>query len=268
MARILAISSHVVRGNVGLAATVPALQSLGHEVWALPTVLLASRPGLGRLSRYELPEADLSGMLAALQADGCWPMLDAVFTGYFPAPAAVCVAADAIVRMKAAKPSLLVCIDPILGDAGRLYAGRLYVGQETAEAIRDRLVPLADVATPNLFELGWLTGTPAETATDIVRSACSFGPAMVVVTSAAHTAAGVGTLLVVRGSISEHQTRTRSAIPNGAGDVLAGLFLGRLLRGEPAEAALRASLASLDQVLAASEGQPVLNLGALHRDPT
>jgi pyridoxine kinase len=220
------------------------------------------------LSRYELPEADLSGMLAALQADGCWPMLDAVFTGYFPAPAAVCVAADAIVRMKAAKPSLLVCIDPILGDAGRLYAGRLYVGQETAEAIRDRLVPLADVATPNLFELGWLTGTPAETATDIVRSACSFGPAMVVVTSAAHTAAGVGTLLVVRGSISEHQTRTRSAIPNGAGDVLAGLFLGRLLRGEPAEAALRASLASLDQVLAASEGQPVLNLGALHRDPT
>ena len=49
MARILAISSHVVRGNVGLAATVPALQSLGHEVWALPTVLLASRPGFGRL---------------------------------------------------------------------------------------------------------------------------------------------------------------------------------------------------------------------------
>ncbi len=165
--------------------------------------------------------------------------------------------------MKAANPSLLVCVDPILGDAGRLY-----VGQETAEAIRDRLVPLADVATPNLFELAWLTGTPAETATDIVRSACNFGPAMVVVTSAAHTAAGVGTLLVVRGSISEHQTRTRSAIPNGAGDVLAGLFLGRLLRGEPAEAALRASLASLDQVLAASEGQPVLNLAAFHRAPT
>ena len=108
MARILAISSHVVRGHVGLAATVPALQSLGHEVWALPTVLLASRPGLGRLSRHELPAAGSAAMLAALEADGCWPMLDAVFTGYFPSPAAVCVAADAIARMKAAKPSLLV----------------------------------------------------------------------------------------------------------------------------------------------------------------
>ena len=118
-----------------------------------------------------------------------------------------------------------MCVDPILGDAGRLY-----VAQETAEAIRDRLVPLADVATPNLFELTWLTGMPARRAAEIVRSACNLGPATVVVTSASHTPAGVGTLLVVRGSISEHQTRTRSAIPNGAGDVLAGLFLGRLLR--------------------------------------
>ena len=60
MARVLAISSHVVRGTVGLAATVPALQWLGHEVWALPTVLLASRPGLGRFVRHEVPAPDLA----------------------------------------------------------------------------------------------------------------------------------------------------------------------------------------------------------------
>ena len=152
MARILAISSQVVRGHVGLAADVPALQSLGHEVWALPTVLLASRPGLGRLQRYELPQPDLAAMLEALEADGCWPTLDAVFTGYFPSPGSVQVAAEAIARVKAANPRVLVCVDPILGDAGRLY-----VAQETAEAIRDRLIPLADIATPNLFELTWLT---------------------------------------------------------------------------------------------------------------
>jgi pyridoxine kinase len=258
MARILAISSHVVRGQVGLAATVPALQSLGHEVWALPTVLLASRPGLGRLHRYQLPQTELADMLAALESDGCWPMLDAVFTGYFPSAAAVGVAAHAIARIKAANPSLITCVDPILGDVGRLY-----VAQETAEAIRDRLIPLADIAMPNLFELTWLTRAAAETATEVVRSACSLGPTTVVVTSVAHSPAGVGTLLVVRGVISEHHTRVRSAIPNGPGDVLAGLFLGHLLRSEPAESALRASLASLDRVLAASEGKPVLDLAAL-----
>jgi pyridoxine kinase len=263
MARILAISSHVVRGTVGLAATVPALQSLGHEVWALPTVLLASRPGLGRLSRYALPEAHLAGMLAALEGDGCWPMLDAVFTGYCPSPTAVRVVAEVIPRIKAAHPSLLVCVDPIIGDAGRLY-----VAQETAEAIRDRLLPLADIAMPNLFELTWLTGSPATTPAEVVQAACRLGPPMVVVTSAAHSAAGIGTLLAVRGSISEHLRRTRQGIPNGAGDVLAGLFLGHLLRREPAEAALRASLASLDDVLAASEGRPVLDLTALRPAPT
>ena len=84
MATVLAISSHVVRGHVGLAATVPALQRLGHEVWALPTALLASRPGLGKLVRFDLPHDDLGAMLSALEADGCWASLDAVLTGYFP----------------------------------------------------------------------------------------------------------------------------------------------------------------------------------------
>ena len=263
MARILAISSQVVRGQVGLAANVPALQSLGHEVWALPTVLLASRPGLGRLQRYELPQPDLTAMLEALEADGCWPTLDAVFTGYFPSPGSVQVAAEAIARVKAANPRVLVCVDPILGDAGRIY-----VAQETAEAIRDRLIPLADIATPNLFELTWLTGLRAESTVEVVQAACKLGPPTVAVTSASHTDAGVGTLLVVRGAISEQQSRTRSAIPNGAGDVLAGLFLGRLLKDEPAQAALAASLVSLDRVLAASQGQPVLDLFALNPKPS
>src|SRR6185503_20515276 len=102
MAKVLAISSHVVRGHVGLDATVPALQHLGHEVWALPTVLLASRPGLGRLVKHEVPPRELGAMLAALEADGCWKSLDAVLTGYFPSPQSVLVAAQAVARIKAA----------------------------------------------------------------------------------------------------------------------------------------------------------------------
>ena len=121
MARVLAISSHVVRGHVGLAATVPALQSLGHEVWALPTVIVASRPGLGRMARHEPPATGLADMLAALEADGCWPSLDAVLTGYFASPEAVAAAAQAIRRIRAVNPRALVLVDPVLGDAGRLY---------------------------------------------------------------------------------------------------------------------------------------------------
>ena len=101
MAKVLAISSHVVRGTVGLDATVPGLQWLGHEVWALPTVQLATRPGLGRIEKREVTGAELAATLAALEADGCWPMLDAVLTGYFAGPGAVAAAADAIGHIKA-----------------------------------------------------------------------------------------------------------------------------------------------------------------------
>ncbi len=114
----------------------------------------------------------------------------------------------------------------------------------------------------------WLTGLRTESAVEVVQAACKLGPPTVAVTSASHTDAGVGTLLVVRGAISEQQSRTRNAIPNGAGDVLAGLWLGRLLQHEPPEAALAASLLSLDRVLAASEGRPMLELSALHPQPS
>jgi len=259
MAIVLAISSHVARGHVGLAATVPALQRLGHEVWAVPTVLLASRPGLGRLARHERLPADLARALAALEADGCWGALDAVLTGYFPSPQSVAVAADAVRRIREARPTVPVLVDPILGDAGRLY-----VAEPTAAAIRDQLLPLATVATPNLFELAWLTGTSIGAPADAVATARRLGPQAVLVTSATETQERISTLLVTAQEAVERFSLRRDGLPNGAGDLLAGLLLGHALNGRSLEAALDASLAGLDRVLAASAGRAVLALSALN----
>jgi pyridoxine kinase len=259
MARVLAISSHVVRGHVGLAASVPALQSLGHEVWALPTVMVASRPGLGRAVRHKLPAVNLAEMLAALEADGCWPSLDGVLTGYFAAPEAVAATAQAIRRIQAANPRVLVLVDPVLGDAGRLY-----VSPEVAEAIRRELVPLATIATPNLFELHWLAGTTPADIAAVQQAAERLGPPMVVVTSTAETEADVATLLISGRERIERSARKHPGIPNGAGDLFAGLLLGHLLKAQAGAAALDAALADLERVLAASAGREVLQLAALN----
>jgi len=258
MAKVLAISSHVTRGAVGLAATVPGLQHLGHEVWALPTVLLASRPGLGRLVKRMVPAEDLAGMLSALEADGCWSSLDAVFAGYFPSSEGVTAAARAIAGIKAAKPGIPVLIDPVIGDSGRLY-----VAEATAGAIRDALLPLATIATPNAFELSWLTGFAPRTLEETAQTARRLGPPTVIVTSASETQRGVSTLLVNGDTVLEREMPRRDGIPNGAGDLFAGLFLGHLLEAQALEAALQASLANLDRVLAASEGCDVLQLSFL-----
>jgi pyridoxine kinase len=260
MARILAISSLVARGNVGLAATVPALQFLGHEVWALPTVLLASRPGLGRRALRETPPDYLSAVLAAWQSDGCLGSLAAVFAGYFPSASSVAAAAEMISAVKAASPDALVLVDPILGDGGALY-----VAPETAEAVRRQLVPLASVACPNRFELGWLTGEAPATLDAVAGAARRLGPARVIVTSAAESVETVTTLLVGQDVTLARKLPRRGAVPNGAGDVFAGLFLGRLLQQHSLIAALDDSLADLDRVLSASEGRAVLQLSALQR---
>ena len=51
---IIVISSHVVRGTVGNRAAVFALETLGHPVWAVPTVILPWHPGHGPSRRIAI----------------------------------------------------------------------------------------------------------------------------------------------------------------------------------------------------------------------
>ncbi len=257
MGRVLAISSQVARGNVGLAATVPALQGLGHEVWAVPTVLLASRPGLGSLVKFPVPAPELAALLAGLERDGGAGLLDAVFAGYFPSPLAVSTAAAAIRRLKAAKSELIVLVDPILGDADHLY-----VAAETAAAIRDELLPLASVATPNLFELAWLLGCAAAEIRDVPAAARRLAVPAVIVTSSGSSKQAVFSAMVTASEAIQCALSRRDGIPNGAGDVFAGLLLGHWLKAAGAQA-FRRALADLEPVLAASEHRAVLDLGTL-----
>ena len=197
-------------------------------------------------------------MLAALEADGCWKSLDAVLTGYFPSPQSVLVAAQAVARIKAANARATILVDPVLGDTGGLY-----VAQTTAEAIRDALLPLAGIATPNLFELSWLTGARIGHPVDVPPAARRLSAPTVIVTSAWQSPQAVGTMLIARDLRLERETPKRPDIPNGAGDLFAGLFLGNLLLYGDHTAALDGSLATLDRVLEESSGHDVLQLTAL-----
>ena len=152
MARVLALSSHVGFGSVGLAAIVPGLQSLGHEVIAVPTVVLSNHPGYGPFSGERVSAAMVGQMMDALDANGWLETIDAVLTGYLPAAEHVTAAKAAVARVRAENPGALYVCDPVFGDE----PGGLYLDEATADAIGQHLIPLCDVATPNLFELAWL----------------------------------------------------------------------------------------------------------------
>lgn len=242
---VLVISSHVARGSVGNRAAVFALETLGFPVWAAPTVILPWHPGHGPATRIVPAPEQFRGFMEDLVHAPWTGELGAVLTGYLGDPSQAGAVADLVGALRKGNPGLMHVCDPVIGDRTGLY-----VPEATAEAIRDRLLPLADIATPNRFELEWLAGRRLDTNTDILRAAADLGPARLLVTSAhAMMADATANLLVTpkRALLAEH--RLVAHAPNGPGDLTAALFLARLLLGEDEGRALEKATAAVFEVL-------------------
>ncbi|WP_062226554.1 pyridoxal kinase PdxY [Aureimonas frigidaquae] len=247
---VIAISSHVVRGTVGNRAMVFALESLGFPVWSVPTVTLPWHPGHGPSTRLVPDDAGFAGLMRDLAASPKLREVGGLVTGYFGSPAQVEEAARLIEALKAVNPAAIVACDPVLGD-GTDSGAHLYQPVETLAAIRDRLLPLADIATPNRFELQFLTGLELTTNVHLIEAAAALGPRLTVVTSAfPMLRGGIGNLLVdgFAATLAEH--RRIEGAPNGMGDLTAAVFLARTLSGASPEKALQATTAAVFEILA------------------
>ena len=243
---VIVISSHVVRGSVGNRAAVFALESLGYPVWALPTVVLPWHPGHGPSTRLTFGESEFDHAIDDLIGAPWLGEVKAVLTGYFGNAAQPRAVARLVRALRARDPDLLYVCDPVMGDVGGLY-----LGEETAVAIRDALIPLASVATPNRYELEWLVGARLSTNAEIMEAALSLGPSRMLVTSAVPMMAGGTGNLYLSGKhalLAEH--RLIDNPPNGLGDLTSALFLARLLAGVPEERALQLTTASVFEILA------------------
>lgn len=260
MARIFVISSQVVRGAVGISIIEPALRRLGHEVLALPTVLLSSHPGHALSAGLWLPPERLAAMVEALDANGWLAGLDAVLTGYLPSRDHVLLAGSAIERIRRASPDVLVVCDPVLGDDPK----GLYIDRAAAEAIRDDLLPRATLATPNRFELAFLTGRTVAGIDDAARALmclpCGGGVATSIPAAAA---SGLANVAALDDCIAATRVVRRDVAPHGTGDLLAAVLLHGLVAGDAPAAALARATAATDAALDASAGQDVLRLPAV-----
>ena len=260
---IVSISSQVAYGHVGNCAAVPALQALGFEVLALPTVLLAHHPGHRPPRGRVLPVDEIAALLDGIDEVGALARACGLLTGYLGLPGTATVAADAVARLRRYNPNALYLCDPVIGDNGRVY-----VRDGVEQAIREHLLPLADVVTPNHFELERLSGRPASTLEQVVRAArmlVTSGPKVVVVTSVQHEQTGteqVETLAVTADTVWAVASPRLARVPNGGGDLLAAILLGRLAMGNSLPDALGHAVSAVHVVLRASEGEPELRLVA------
>lgn len=243
---VIVVSSHVARGSVGNRGVVFALETLGHPVWAVPTVILPWHPGHGRATRIVPDPAQFASLMKDLERARWLGEVGAVLSGYLGDPGQAEAVASLVRTVRARNPRALYVCDPVLGDSGGLY-----VPQETAAAIRDLLIPIADIATPNRFELEWISGAKLDDLRSVIDAALDAGPRSMLVTSAPAMLAGsIGNLLLTSSDalLAEHRLIERP--PNGLGDLIAAIYLARLLAGQPIAKALQSATASVFEILA------------------
>src|SRR5690606_33844391 len=114
---------------------------------------------------------DFSAFLGELENAPWLGEVAAVLSGYLGEAEQAGAVASLVAAVKRKNRKALYLCDPVIGDREGLY-----VPESTASAIRDRLIPLADIATPNRYELAWLDGRKLDTVQEVVSAARRAGP--------------------------------------------------------------------------------------------
>jgi pyridoxine kinase len=253
----LSIQSAVAYGHVGKSAAVFPLQRLGHEVWPVYTVTFSNHTGYGAWRGPLIPPDDVREVVTGIEERGALAEVDLVLSGYQGSEGIGDVVLDAVDRVRTANPDARYACDPVMGNA----RSGCFVAPAIPVLIRERVVPKADIVTPNQFELGFLVGreddTP-QTVDEIVATADrvrEMGPETVLVTSVEHADREADTIGMMAGTGDGAwlvETPRLSMKANGSGDVTAALFSAWLLEGGAPVAALEQTTGAVFGLLRAT----------------
>lgn len=240
--KVLSIQSAVAYGHVGNSAAVFPLQRIGVEVLPVYTVNFSNHTGYGAWRGPLIAPEDVAAVITGIEERGVFDQIDVVLSGYQGSDGIGDVIIDAVARVKAANPDAVYACDPVMGNA----KSGCFVAPAIPVLLRERVVPVADIITPNQFELGFLTGTEPRTIDETLASADAaraMGPRTVLVTSVERPDREPDTIEMMLVDDSGAWIVQTPLIPmkaNGSGDVTAALFTAHYRQaGDPADALAR-----------------------------
>jgi pyridoxine kinase len=249
---ILSIQSSVAYGHVGNSAVTFPLMRMGVEVWPVITVHFSNHTGYESWRGPLLSPTDLRDVVRGIDERGVLGEVDAVLSGYQGREDIGAMILDAVALVKQRNRAAIYCCDPVLGDEDR----GSYVRPGIAEFMRQRVVPAAQIITPNQFELTALTGLPVVTMEDVLQAADaarSLGPEIVLITSVVRRDGPPDTIDMVAVDSDGAWLVSTPRLPRsftGSGDVTAATFLVAMLRKWDLAAALAHTAAVVYGLLA------------------
>ena len=166
------IQNTVGMGFIGNQAVFAIANALGARVISAPTSYASAHGGFSGRSSWIADPQQFRKDVAFLVSH----QPELLIVGYVPRPNIADIIATQLTDYKG-----VVLLDPVIGD----YQKGLYVTSETARAIRDYLLPIAQIVTPNRFEAEVLLGLGGEAASEhaFLNGIFDLGPQAVIITS-------------------------------------------------------------------------------------
>lgn len=233
--RVLSVQSHVVRGYVGNKSATFPLQVLGFEVDSINSVQFSNHTGYEHWKGQVLTADELHVLYEGIKLNKV-NHYDYVLTGYTRDVSFLESVVDIVEELKGANPNLVYVCDPVMGDNGAMY-----VPEALLPVYRDKVVPVANIITPNQFEAELLTGRKISTEKDAVEAMDQLhemGPDTVVLTSSDLLSSlgdqylvALGSHVTVKADGTKEKQLIRMDIPKvdavfvGTGDLFAAMLL-------------------------------------------
>lgn len=266
MKQILLINDVVGHSHVGMVAMHPILTYMGHQTFNLPTALVSNTLDYGHFNVLETTEY-MRGVLPVWQQLGF--RFDAVCTGLMFSEEQARLVADYCARLSAEGSTIFV--DPIMGDAGRLYNG---LSDKQVELMRE-MVGMADLCFPNYTEACLLTGTSyreegmsRDEAYAMLDAIVALGSRAVVITSARvegrNCVVGRRSDMPLAGFEQRLEEGRYFCLPyneipvlfHGTGDLFSAILMGHLLNGEPLRNSTQAAMSIVSQLIERNRDLP------------
>lgn len=259
---ILSIQSHVVYGYAGNTAAVFPLQRLGREVWAVNTVEFSNHTGYGAWQGQVLGASLVEALVQGLEERGVLEQCEAILSGYMGDAEVGEAVMQGVGRVRNINPHALYCCDPVMGDMGRGF----YVKPGIPDIFKNQVITLADIITPNQFELEALSGMDTSSLDDTRKAIDALhakGPSVILVTSFREGISPLGSLhpgdhidMLVSNGKEGYRIRTPelpfTTIMAGSGDLTAAVFLSRYLETKDIRQTLELCAASVYGIMEAT----------------
>ncbi len=228
--KVLTIQDISCFGQCSLTVALPIISVTGNETCIIPSAVLSTHTG--GFSGYTF--RDLSDDIPLIQQHWIKENIsfDAIYTGYLGNVKQIELVKNIIDSLGNA--SCVSCIDPVMGDNGKLYAG---FDQKFVNEMKS-LCFSSDIILPNITEACFLTGSEYKEKYDeayvdnIIKALVDKGAKTIVLTGISYDNDTTGVTIFENGKKYYYRHRKVSKNCHGTGDVYASAFVGALMNGK------------------------------------